>query len=104
MNRRGIIFTILMLLLVLPTLTAQVFTDIDWKVYERDSILPRYRCSVPLDEDFACFKYSADIEYPEFVPMSDSHPIEYQATYSGGLSFDVSKNKVEVVNTIPTQN
>ena len=57
------------------------------------------------------FSYSGSLNgiIPEditslFVPISDSHPLEYQATYSGELSFDVSKNKVEVVNTIPTQN
>ena len=57
------------------------------------------------------FSYSGSLNgiIPEditslFVSINDSHPLEYQATYSGGLSFDVSKNKVEVVNTIPTQN
>ena len=57
------------------------------------------------------FSYSGSLNgiIPEditslFVSISDSYPLEYQATYSGGLSFDVSKNKVEVVNTIPTQN
>ena len=77
MNRRGMIFTILMLMLGLSHAAAQVFTDIDWGIFERDSILPRYRCSVPLEEDFACFKYSADIEYPEFVPMNDSEIAHY---------------------------
>ena len=57
------------------------------------------------------FSYSGSLNgiIPEditslFVSINDSYPLEYQATYSGGLSFDVSKNKVEVVNTIPTQN
>ena len=76
MNRYGVIFTIMMLLCGLHV-SSQVFTDVDWEVFERDSILPRYRCSVPLDEDFSCFIYSADIEYPEFVPMKDSEVARY---------------------------
>ena len=66
-----------MLLSGLPHVAAQVFTDVDWEVFERDTILPRYRCSVPLDENYSLFKYSADIEYPEFVPMSDSEVAHY---------------------------
>lgn len=76
MNRYGVILTILMLLCGFHVFS-QVFTDVDWEVFERDSILPRYRCSVPLDEDFSCFIYSADIEYPEFVPMKDSEVARY---------------------------
>lgn len=78
MNRYGAIFTILTLLLGVPRATAQVFTDIDWDAFANDTLLPRYRCSVNLDEDYACFKYSAEIEYPEFVPMSSSELIRYE--------------------------
>ncbi len=78
MNRYGIILTILTLLLGIPHVAAQVFTDIDWDAFACDTLLPRYRCSVNLDEDFYCFKYSAAIEYPEFVPMSDSEITRYR--------------------------
>ena len=78
MNRHGIILTILALLLCAPRVAAQTFTDIDWEAFAHDTILPRYRCSVNLDEDFSCFKYSADIEFPEFVPMSESEISRYR--------------------------
>ncbi len=58
--------------------TAQTFTDVDWEAFARDTLLPRYRCSVNLDEDFGCFRYSADIEYPEFVPMTAGELARYR--------------------------
>lgn len=53
---------------------AQVFTEIDWNELGKDSVLPFYGCQQKLSEDFSFYKYSADIEYPEFVPVT---PVEF---------------------------
>jgi hypothetical protein len=35
-----------------------------------------------------------------FSPITESKPIEYKATSSGSFSFNISKDKVEIKNTI----
>lgn len=52
-------------------LRAQVFTEIDWSVIGCDTLLPYYGCQQSLDENYSRYRYSADIEYPEFVPVTD---------------------------------
>ena len=77
MQRHRIIYTIAALLLMMPFAAAQTFTDVDWGVFERDSVMPYYRCSVNLDDDYQLHDYTARIEYPEFVPMSKSEIKRY---------------------------
>ena len=82
MNRHGIIYTILTLLLLATGVQAQTFknmdVDIDWTVFARDSVTPYYRCSVPLGEEYSCFSYKATIEYPEFVPLTQKEIKKYR--------------------------
>lgn len=46
------------------------FTDVDWSVFERDSVLPVYSEMIDIGDDYLCYDYKAAVEYPEFQRMS----------------------------------
>lgn len=51
---------------------ADNFTEIDWSVVGCDSILPVFDSQMKLDGDYRAFAYSAEIEYPELVPVTEA--------------------------------
>lgn len=68
---------ILMLLAVVVLQAKAQFIDIDWSVYERDSILPQYYTVIELGNDYMLYDYKAHIEYPEFKRMTDDEVRKY---------------------------
>ena len=79
---RGAKYIYLFLALVALPLRAQ-FIDVDWNIYEQDSLLPRFSTVVGLDENFASYDYSASIEYPEYSPMNSAEIARYRLDSSG---------------------
>lgn len=57
--------------------TKAQFTDIDWSVFERDSVLPVYSEMMNIGDDYLCYDYKAAIEYPEFQRMNDAEIERY---------------------------
>lgn len=73
--RTNIIFT----LLVAFAISAKPqYVDVDWSIFENDTLLPRYTTVVELDDDYELYNYSASIEYPEFVPMTSREIEQYR--------------------------
>lgn len=69
---------IILLILMLVAIPASAqFIDIDWSVYERDSLLPRYSTTVELGADYDNYNYAAAIEYPEFSLLSSAEIKRY---------------------------
>lgn len=66
-----------MLLAVVVLQAKAQFVDIDWSVYERDSILSQYYTVLELGDDYMLYDYKAHIEYPEFKRMSDDEVRRY---------------------------
>ncbi len=54
------------------------FINVDWKAFERDTLLPRYATMVELPDDYVMYDYKAVIEYPEFVPMTSAEVAHYR--------------------------
>ena len=77
MNIYRIRYTI-MLLLAAIAVQAQTFTDVDWELFARDSVMPYCHSTVELGDDYQLYDYTATIEYPEFVPMSKEEIKRYR--------------------------
>lgn len=71
-----------MLVVASTSLKAQ-FIDVDWNIIGQDTLMPRYTTVVALDDDFAFYDYSAQIEYPEFSPMTAREVEQYRLNLSG---------------------
>lgn len=68
------------MLLVLAALCVQAkaqFTEIDWSIFEHDSVLPRYSVSLALCDDYQLYDYKVHVEYPEFERMSNAEVRRY---------------------------
>ena len=57
--------------------SAQRFFNLTADEVSIDSLLPRFACSFPLGEHFDDSTYQVSIDYPEFIPMSESDRRKY---------------------------
>ena len=60
------------------TIGAQRFFNLTAPQVKVDSVLPVVSYAIPLYDNYADSTYSVSIEYPEFIPMSDSDIRNYQ--------------------------
>lgn len=72
------IFLLLLFLSAFLLETKAQFIDIDWETMALDTLLPRYTTMVELPDDYIMYDYSAVVEYPEFVAMSNSEVAHYR--------------------------
>lgn len=71
----GYIFAVVLSLVSLRA-NAQYF-EVDHAIFERDSVLPVFSTIVDLPDDYYLYDYSAEIEFPEFVPMKSDEIARY---------------------------
>lgn len=71
MTKRFLYLIVLLTAFIRP-LSADVFTSVDWNTLERDSRMPYWSQSISLPQDYQGFDYNVELEYPEFVPLSES--------------------------------
>ncbi len=57
------------------------FMNVDWSIFERDTLLPRYTTVVELGDEYELYNYSVAIEYPEFVPMTPVEVGQYRLNF-----------------------
>lgn len=74
---RKIILSLGLLCCCLP-IAAQRFFNLTAPQVKIDSVLPVVTYAIPLFEHYADSTYTLSIEYPEFIPMSDTDIINYQ--------------------------
>lgn len=74
MNIRKLFVTVLLLL---PAIVWAQFTDVRWGAAQGDTILPVCTFVQQLPLDYAGYKYTAQIEYPEFQPMTADEVARY---------------------------
>ena len=61
------------------TMSAQRFFNLTAQEVGIDSLLPQFTYAYPVGKHYADSVYSVSIEYPEFIPMSDSDVQRYHA-------------------------
>ncbi len=74
---RKIILSLGLLCCCLP-IAAQRFFNLTAPQVKIDSVLPVVTYAIPLFDHYADSTYTLSIEYPEFIPMSDTDIINYQ--------------------------
>ena len=80
---RYILFSLLSLLCV--TAKAQGEMEIDWATYAQDTVVPTFMHSIDLGYDHASYEYTATIEYPELVPLTDEEVARFRLPKEKGL-------------------
>ena len=60
--KRHIIY-FLLLLMGVPSVAKDYFTELDWRELKIDSVLPVYTEVVPLETDYRNFTYTVELEY-----------------------------------------
>ena len=81
--KRYILLLCVCALALLPA-KAQGEMDIDWTVYAQDTVLPVFMHSIDLGYDHAQ-EYTANIEYPELVPLTAAEAARYGLPAAEGL-------------------
>ena len=69
--KRHIIY-FLLLLMGVPSVAKDYFTELDWRELKIDSVLPVYTEVVPLETDYRNFTYTVELEYPEYGELSSA--------------------------------
>ena len=70
--------------LALLPVKAQGEVEVDWAVYAQDTVAPVFTYSIDLGYDYKQ-EYTAFIEYPELIPLTDEEVIRYRLLEEAGL-------------------
>lgn len=70
--------SIIAALLLLPAMAWAQFTDVRWGTAQGDTILPVCTHVQQLPADYEGYRYTAHIEYPEFLPMTAAEVARYR--------------------------
>ena len=73
----GIKRILFVLCTLLPFAARAQFVDVGWSSVKNDSLLPLCTSVVDLSVDYAAYRYSAHVEYPEYVRMTAEEVARY---------------------------